>query len=702
MGLAASQARFLCITARKADCEYRSTELAQQKLDITKQMSDISNQYAQAMNATKLVWSHEGLAADCAMTYGLMMLPSAANDFNPYLITSPSGAIVLNTEYAAAARAAGISKAGGVGSQESRDKFISVLAHQGLLTDETAKAITIYDYDVSNNNGKLECINGSTSTGGVSWNSWAGLGSTPLNKGGSVSIMTLADLTLSESIGQQPIDWALLGVTDPAKQMTKLQYETEKDRLNKLVKDVNTDKPITEDILKELQRIRNEKYDKYSDNGKNDLNEEQNKELKALDELIEVAKRYYTLNDKDKTAIKTKVSDYIKDRYDAHCDTKNIDGTTSEKSIILLGDNDELLSTIDASVNTKGNRLGAEGTTYSIVENGLINHNKTELEEMTIGDIINKNIVLMSNGENLEDFRKNVLRLFDSMVEKLGYSSTKDMYGQGLYVDEYSKMALQFAYDMVTKTFLDTKEAVTSGSSTNATSMTDNSAYANAVEYNRLSKVGYNAVSLTNMMSAFLTYYENALSGVNSPYVVGKSLKSGYYVTDDPSYQYVMYQSNDVVSEVDKKTADFFDQLYNNILEHGWREDAAIDDSEYLESKLKDGRYSMSSLNPDGYYYQTRYNETGYILEVSDKDAIERAEAEFMAMKAELTLKEDSIDIKTKKLDAEISVLSNEYIPLIAPHVVLSLANPPPRGSDNLLISSKETLVKSTKAKQTA
>ena len=69
----------------------------------------------------------------------------------------------------------------------------------------------------------------------------------------------------------------------------------------------------------------------------------------------------------------------------------------------------------------------------------------------------------------------------------------------------------------------------------------------------------------------------------------------------------------------------------------------------------------MSSLNNDGYYYQTRYNETGYVVEVSDKDAIAREEAEFTSKKAELTYKEDSIDLKTKQLDAEISSLSTEY-----------------------------------------
>ena len=109
-----------------------------------------------------------------------------------------------------------------------------------------------------------------------------------------------------------------------------------------------------------------------------------------------------------------------------------------------------------------------------------------------------------------------------------------------------------------------------------------------------------------------------------------------------------------------EKDADFFDQLFNNLLEYGWRYDSSIDDNEYLEAVLKNGRYSMSSLNDDGYYYQTRYNETGYMEEVSDTDAIARAEAEFAAKKAELTYKEDTIDMKTKKLDAEIASITAE------------------------------------------
>ena len=214
MGLAASQARFLCITARKADCEYKSTELAQQKLDITKQLGAISNEYSNAMNATKLMWSNDAVNGSYGMTYSLMMMPSAANDFNPYMITTSSGAIVLNGPYAAAAKAAGISKSGGIGSQESRDKFISALVPYGLITEDTAKAITLndYEYKLNGNNLELDESSGTIGTTGVDWDPSAGMGRDPLNK--SANVMSFADLCLSESMGLQTVDWAKMFVGD--------------------------------------------------------------------------------------------------------------------------------------------------------------------------------------------------------------------------------------------------------------------------------------------------------------------------------------------------------------------------------------------------------------------------------------------------------------------------------------------------------
>ena len=694
MGLAASQARFLCITARKADCEYRSTELAQQKLDITKQISDISTQYAQAMNATKLIWSNEAVENDFGLTYSLLMMPSAANDYNPYMVTSPSGAIVLNSEYAAAAKAAGISKAGGVGSQVSRDKFISALAYGGIVTEETAKAITVYDYEVSGKDavtGKLEFNDvENPSISSISWNPAAGMGSEPLDKS-SVNAMTLEDLCLSETMGKQLVDWAKI-LLDGENQITSLEYSREEERLNDLLSKVSGfgTKKVDDDVVNQLKAD-------YRNQKNSVVNPLADPETLRLESLVDQAQHIYDVDQRDidgddkletvliNPATNNPILDHNKQpvTQDAAFEAikaqlqADLDAHKALKSTINV---ESIQGEFNTSVNSlKGtNQLDDDGTTqitstYSVVQNGVINHYQAELQEMTIGDILTGNIVLMANNnlagtsseERLETFVSNVTKLLDSMVAIFGYSETKDLSGQGLNVDDASSSALSFAYNMVKKTFLSLNDAVGTGSRTNNKSMVDNSAYLNAENYNRVGYMTdgaeYYGVSLTNMLRSFLTYYENALSGANSDYVVGKGVDSTIYVTDNLSYVYIGQAEEDAVTDMEAKSADFFDQLYNNILEYGWREDAATDDYEYLEAALKDGRYSMSSLNQDGYYYQTRYNETGYMVEVSDTDAIERAEAEFSSKKAELTYKEDSIDLKTKKLDAEISSLSTEY-----------------------------------------
>ena len=266
--------------------------------------------------------------------------------------------------------------------------------------------------------------------------------------------------------------------------------------------------------------------------------------------------------------------------------------------------------------------------------------------------------------KDAEVFKQDIVKIFDQIVAKLGYVDGTTVTGVGLNVDEESASALSFAYNMIIKRYLNAGQVADVGGDSSSTSMVDNAAFENAEEYNRIgtnSGKNYYAVSLSNMLSAFLTYYDNGLMGADSAYVVGETVETSSYVTEDANYVY-LGNLNEETYEMKEKVADFYDILYNNIIENGWREDVAIDDSEYLEQCIKNGTYSMTSLNMlDGYYYQTRYNETGYFVEVSDTDAIARAEAEFNAKKAELTYKEDKIDLKTKQLDAEISSLSTEY-----------------------------------------
>lgn len=601
MGLATSQARFLCITARKADCEYKSTELAQQKLEITNQLSDISANYANAMNSTKLVWKNDLVENDYGLTYNLLMTPSAANDYNPYMVTTSSGAIVLNSEYAAAAKAAGISKAGGIASADGRDKFIAALVPNGIVTQDTANSIMTTDYvatKMDDGTLKLDKANTSATTGNVGWNSGAGMGSTPLDKN-SVDGLDKAALIMSDLIGEQLVDWAQL-ITTSSEQITSAKY-------NSTIKDYDV-------------------------------------QIKKA----ATALQYAEANTEDYTA-KEEALKALKD---------------AKAGFVAKYPKDKIVDVDRNSFQMDNNSIHDTG--FTVVSNGTITYDEDTIKKMTIGDLLSSNIVLMTQNQSADKMSKYATELMESIASIFGYRNS----GHGLNMDSKSNEALEFAMTMVKNINLKASNAITQGTSVDDKAMTNNSAYVNANDYNRIGTSGkyvfpkgpvsYQAVSVSNLLSSFLTYYDNYMNGNSSAYVVGKRVDTSAFVTDDRNYRYFAEAEGTATSQKEK-LADFYDQLYNNLCEKGWREDASVQDNEYLENALKTGRYAMSSLHKDGYFYQTRYNETGYIVEETDSDAIARAEAEFTQKKAELTYKEDAIDMKSKKLDAEISSLSTEY-----------------------------------------
>lgn len=601
MGLATSQARFLCITARKADCEYKSTELAQQKLEITNQLSDISANYANAMNSTKLVWKNDLVENDYGLTYNLLMTPSAANDYNPYMVTTSSGAIVLNSEYAAAAKAAGISKAGGISSADGRDKFIAALVPGGIVTQDTANSIMTTDYvatKMDDGTLKLDKANTSATTGNVGWNSGAGMGSTPLDKN-SVDGLDISALITSDLIGKQLVDWAQL-ITTNSEQITSAKYDS-------TIKDYDV----------------------------------QIKKAATALQYAEANTEDYTAKKKALEALQDAKADFIKE--------------AKKKGIVdVTRDNFQM------------DNNSIRDTGFTVVSNGTITYDEDTIKKMTIGDLLSSNIVLMTQNQSADKMSKYATKLMESIASIFGYRNS----GHGLNMDSKSNEALEFAMTMVKNINLKASNAITQGTSVDDKAMTNNSAYVNANDYNRIGTggkyvfpkgpVSYQAVSVSNLLSSFLTYYDNYMNGNSSAYVVGKRVDTSAFVTDDRNYRYFAEAEGTATSQKEK-LADFYDQLYNNLCEKGWREDASVQDNEYLENALKTGRYAMSSLHEDGYFYQTRYNETGYIVEETDSDAIARAEAEFTQKKAELTYKEDAIDMKSKKLDAEISSLSTEY-----------------------------------------
>lgn len=98
MGLAASQARLLMLTSRKDDVECKMMSIANQKLAMSRQSAQLSQNYNDAINATKLTWDTGSKTVD--LTYGLLMTPNSTNTAGQYLLTDSYSRVILNDTYA--------------------------------------------------------------------------------------------------------------------------------------------------------------------------------------------------------------------------------------------------------------------------------------------------------------------------------------------------------------------------------------------------------------------------------------------------------------------------------------------------------------------------------------------------------------------------------------------------------------------------
>ena len=165
MGLSASQARLLTITARKSDCEYESMRLSHQKLALSRDMNNVSEEYQNAINQTKLIYDFYGNGSqEQQLSYNLLMSPSALNDYIPTLITDTSGRVVLNGGLARAAKAAGIPQEGlgGLPSSDQRNLFIQGMADNGVISQKLADDLVLTKYNQMAGVGSADLVNVNT------------------------------------------------------------------------------------------------------------------------------------------------------------------------------------------------------------------------------------------------------------------------------------------------------------------------------------------------------------------------------------------------------------------------------------------------------------------------------------------------------------------------------------------------------------
>ena len=296
----------------------------------------------------------------------------------------------------------------------------------------------------------------------------------------------------------------------------------------------------------------------------------------------------------------------------------------------------------------------------------------SEIQKLTVGDLISGKYSLTyisdENGGGSEQLEK----LFEALIKPIydandtstQYSNRDDI----LITDNESMLAASTALEF-TKLLFSSQNSSSAKNLANAISDgVKNSATKNnlqAVTVNN--KICCNTINLSNVLKSFLTYYAAAMDGFDSGlYIDREDSKKCDYVTDDLTYTFIVNRKDETtMTELDMLQADFYNMLYNNLCMYGASKDENMQeqvlDSEYLNYALKNGQLFISSLNNDGYFYQAHYTANGHVGEITDEDAVARAELEYNNTKSKLNYKEERLELEMKNLDMEISALSTEY-----------------------------------------
>lgn len=117
MGMAASQARLLEMTSRKHDIEFALQKLSNQKVSLSRDMQEVSEDYQEALNSKVLKWSNNSGVTYIDLNYKNLMTPSMLNKNDTYLLTDMNGKVVIDSNYKKYAEM--ISADGGTGNWES-------------------------------------------------------------------------------------------------------------------------------------------------------------------------------------------------------------------------------------------------------------------------------------------------------------------------------------------------------------------------------------------------------------------------------------------------------------------------------------------------------------------------------------------------------------------------------------------------------
>ena len=157
MGLSASQARLLTLTARKGDVEYGISMNALEKMSLARQMTELTREYNSKMNSKHLMYCNGGEYHKLNYRYlmgttnadAMLSGTTAVRDNLDMVLTDNRGQVVINDDYANRFKLAGLTvDENGRGTTFNQDKIIDVMVkmcgYGGNWSDFAKQAISYF------------------------------------------------------------------------------------------------------------------------------------------------------------------------------------------------------------------------------------------------------------------------------------------------------------------------------------------------------------------------------------------------------------------------------------------------------------------------------------------------------------------------------------------------------------------------------
>lgn len=630
MGLAAGQARLLTITGRKSDCEFESMRISHQKIALTRELAALSNEYQNSLDQTKLVYDFYG-TGDTSMdlTYGILMSPSALNNYKPILVTDSMNRVVLNSQYAAAAEAAGIPREGltTLPSETMRNNFIAALANRYINPDYDPSDPTqpllktfvpskvmpeiISEYMCTSIIGDL--ANGIV---GIPYNQKAGFGGDT-----DISVIT-RDVSLTELC----------------------------DYIKEIGEEVNLGNACAADTdhiegYYVSQMADSAGFYNYEDNSIINIKKGANGSMASMNNAtMQVGTKTYTIGDIITDYLETG-NDYVLtvEGEDEHNNVTGRNGIYEylcglnmwDQMFDLFEDifNDGTAATEMALLATR-EKIGEMLTNPSV---GLQYYDTWDVgaDDAHVSDMKG---IASSSWNNIWPFENSVREAPDGM---------NDFDNTGAYIASRGD-------DWYDSEVCDALRGMTQYLGICVVENNDNYG-----SHDDDSDMSGGSINISRMIMAYLTEFYIQMNGTSAGdyFVERGDMEKNKFIGADNMFTIV---DREVSSDMQNYAA-FYDTIFNMICKNGWCENDNVNDAEYLQHMLQNGMMYITKQKDDNFYYQGNYATDPYIKEVADEKLIAKAEAKYNTEKAKLNMKEETLDMKMKNLDTEISSLTTEY-----------------------------------------